>query len=61
EAITSFQLAPPSQLTSLAADMRNLTGDRRGWGQWRALAHDLAHEALTFHAHTVNGLSSDVL
>lgn len=46
EAITSFQLAPTNQLTELAADMRNITGERRGWGQWRALAHELVHEAL---------------
>lgn len=46
EAITDFHLAPALQLTELAADMRNITGERRGWGQWRALAHDLVHEAL---------------
>ena len=31
----------------LAADMRNLIGDRHGWGQFRAISHDLVYEHLT--------------
>ncbi len=46
EAITDFRLVLPSQLTQTAADLRNLIGDRRGWGQWRAIAHDLVYSAL---------------
>lgn len=46
EAITDFQLAPVPQLRTLAADLRNLNGDRRLWGQWRAMVHDLACETL---------------
>jgi ADP-ribose pyrophosphatase YjhB (NUDIX family) len=58
EAITNFQLVPTGQLTELAADMRNLGGDRRGWGQWRALAHDLAHEALQDAGQSIHGMRS---
>lgn len=47
EPISEFQAVPPSQLAQLAADLRNLNGDRSGWGQWRALAHDVVHEYLT--------------
>jgi ADP-ribose pyrophosphatase YjhB (NUDIX family) len=45
ESITDFRPIPPGQLVQIAADLRNLLGDRRGWGQWRALAHDLVYEA----------------
>lgn len=46
EAITDFRQVLPSQLTQTAADLRNLMGDRHGWGQWRAIAHDLVHQTL---------------
>lgn len=46
EAITDFCQVLPGQLTQTAADLRNLIGDRYGWGQWRALCHDLVYEAL---------------
>jgi 8-oxo-dGTP diphosphatase len=46
EGITSFQLVPPGHLTQIAAELRNLMGDRREWGQWRALVHDLVYGAL---------------
>jgi hypothetical protein len=36
----------PNHLTQTAAELRNLMGDRHGWGQWRAIAHDLVYEAL---------------
>ena len=42
-----FRTVLPSQLCGLAADMRNLIGDRHGWGQFRAISHDLVYEHLT--------------
>ena len=47
EQISEFRTILPSQLAQAAADLRNLIGDRRGWGQWRALAHDLVYEHLS--------------
>ncbi len=46
EKITEFRRILPSQLRELAADLRNLMGDRHGWGQFRALPHDLVYEHL---------------
>ena len=37
----------PSQLLQVAADLRNLLGERRAWGQWRALVHELVYDVLT--------------
>jgi len=45
--ISAFRAILPSQLLQMSADMRNIVGDRRGWGQWRALAHDLVYDSLT--------------
>ena len=36
----------PSQLSQITVDMRNMLGERRGWGQWRSIAHDLVYDAL---------------
>lgn len=47
EGISEFRTVLPSQLSGLAADMRNLIGDRHGWGQFRAISHDLVYEHLT--------------
>lgn len=44
--ISAFRAILPCQLLQFSADMRNLVGDRRGWGQWRALAHDLVYDLL---------------
>jgi 8-oxo-dGTP pyrophosphatase MutT (NUDIX family) len=44
--ISEFRAVLPSQLLQLAVDMRNIIGNRRGWGQWRALAHELVYDAL---------------
>jgi 8-oxo-dGTP pyrophosphatase MutT (NUDIX family) len=46
ESICEFRPIPPTGLSEIAVDLRNLIGDRRGWGQWRALAHDLVYERL---------------
>lgn len=42
--IYAFRAIRPSQLLQLSADMRNMLGDRRGWGQWRSLAHDVLYD-----------------
>ena len=47
EKISEFKAVMPSQILQLAIELRNLIGDRRGWGQWRALAHDLVYEYLS--------------
>jgi NAD+ diphosphatase len=47
ENITEFRAVLPSQIAQAAAELRNLIGDRHGWGQWRALAHDLVYEHLS--------------
>lgn len=47
ENISEFRQVLPNQLAQAAAELRNLIGDRRGWGQWRALAHDLVYEHLS--------------
>jgi hypothetical protein len=44
--ISAFRTVLPSQLLDVSAELRNLIGDRRGWGQWRALAVDLVYEQL---------------
>lgn len=44
EGIHAFRTILPSQLSQLTVDMRNMIGERRGWGIWRALAHDVMHE-----------------
>ena len=44
--IYTFRAIRPSQLLHLTVDMRNMMGERRGWGQWRSLAHELVHNYL---------------
>jgi ADP-ribose pyrophosphatase YjhB (NUDIX family) len=44
--ISAFHTVLPSQLLDVSNELRNLIGDRRGWGQWRALAVDLVYEQL---------------
>ena len=46
EDISEFRAVLPNQLAQTASDLRNLWGSRRGWGQWRALAHDLVYRHL---------------
>ncbi|NJN83966.1 MAG: NUDIX hydrolase [Caldilineaceae bacterium] len=47
ETISEFRALRLSQIGQISVDLRNLIGNRRGWGQWRALAHDLVVEHLT--------------
>lgn len=46
EPISAFYGVPLWKLARIADDLRALNGDRRGWGQWRALAHDVVYEYL---------------
>jgi 8-oxo-dGTP pyrophosphatase MutT (NUDIX family) len=46
ELISEFRAVLPGQILQMAVDLRNLLGNRRAWGQWRALAHDLVYEHL---------------
>jgi 8-oxo-dGTP pyrophosphatase MutT (NUDIX family) len=48
--ISAFRAVLPSQLLDVSNELRNLIGDRRGWGQWRALAVDLVSEQLASSA-----------
>ena len=41
EPISAFFAVPPVRLAQIARDLRDLNGDRRGWGQWRSLVHDV--------------------
>ena len=47
EQISEFRAVMPQQLSRIALDLRNLGGNRSGWGQWRALAHDVVYEYLS--------------
>jgi len=47
EHIASFRFVPPEKLSAVAAALRDLKGDWKDWGRFRAIAHDLAAEALT--------------
>ena len=33
--VSAFRCVLPSQLLNVSSDLRNLIGERRGWGQWR--------------------------
>ena len=46
EHIASFRFVHPEELPAVAAALRNLRGDWRDWGRFRAIAHDLAAEVL---------------
>jgi len=46
ETIAEFRAVSRRALQQLAANLRNLEGKRRAWGEWRALAHDLVCDTL---------------
>jgi ADP-ribose pyrophosphatase YjhB (NUDIX family) len=58
EAICEFRPVLPSRLSEIAVELRNLIGDRRGWGQWRALSHDLVCESLSNQPYSNQSLLS---
>ena len=47
EEIAGFRTVPAQDLGSVAQDLRGLGSNRRCWGHWRSLSHDLVHSALT--------------
>jgi ADP-ribose pyrophosphatase YjhB (NUDIX family) len=47
EKISEFRAVLPSQVLQIAMELRSLMGERRAWGQWRAVAHDLVYESLS--------------
>ncbi len=53
EPISAFHVIPPRRLALLSDALRGLTGDRVGWGHWRALAHDVVFEHLTDFRQTI--------
>lgn len=44
--VLRFRTVSLPRLRWVAAGLRSLDGDRRCWGQWRALAHDLVYQLL---------------
>ncbi len=44
--VLHFRTVSLPRLRWVAAGLRSLNGDRRSWGQWRALAHDLVYQLL---------------
>jgi len=47
EDITALRSVPVEDLPAIADELRRVPAPRNGWGHWRALAHDFAHEMLT--------------
>jgi len=45
--VAEFRSILPSQLPQISANLRNIMGERRYWGHWRALPHDVLHQSLT--------------
>lgn len=44
--VAEFHSILPRQLPEVAADLRNIMGERREWGRWRAIPHDVLYEAM---------------
>ena len=44
--VAEFKPILPCQLAEVAANLRNIYGERRAWGHWRAIAHEVLDEAL---------------
>lgn len=47
EDISQFRDLPIVKLPDLAKDLKSVPGERHGWGQWRAIAHDFVFEVLS--------------
>lgn len=45
--VAGYRTAPASELGAVAQSLRALNVERRCWGYWRSLAHDLVHKALS--------------
>lgn len=46
EDISDFREVPIAALPAVAEDLRRVPPPRRGWGHWRAIAHDFVYEML---------------
>lgn len=58
EAITDFRKVSVSELGVMATTLRALRGERSAWGQWRAVAHQMAHDTLVVEESGVGGRDS---
>ena len=47
ELLTALNPSPAAARREAPVNDSPIIGDRRGWGQWRALVHDLVYDALT--------------
>ena len=47
EEVAGYRTVPACDLSAVAQRLRALDLERRCWGYWRSLAHDLVHNALT--------------
>ena len=47
EEIGGYRTVPVTELASVAQSLRKLRLQRRRWGYWRSLAHDLVHNAMS--------------
>ena len=44
--VAEFKAILPCQLTQVATELRNIYGERRAWGHWRSIAHEVLDEVL---------------
>lgn len=47
EDISEFRAVYPAELGRVATNLRNIGGERRAWGQWRAPAHEVVYQSLS--------------
>lgn len=52
EEVSGYRTVPAGELCTVAQSLRALSLERRCWGYWRSLAHDLVYNALTGGART---------
>jgi ADP-ribose pyrophosphatase YjhB (NUDIX family) len=52
EEISAFREVSIADLPRVAESLRLVPPPRRGWGQWRAIAHDFVHEMLALAPQT---------
>ena len=52
EEIAGYRTVPAQELCAVAQTLRSLRSQRRVWGYWRSLAHDLVHCALVYGVPT---------
>ena len=52
EEIAGYRTVPAQELCAVAQTLRSLQSQRRAWGYWRSLAHDVVHRALVYGVPT---------